>query len=696
MADPTLWARQLHPEDRERVLDAERAALTRHESAMGSDYRMLARDGRVVWFMDDAVLLRERGGAAYWHGVLYDITERKRAEAELKLRAAQQEAVARLGEHGLEGVALPELMTRAVTAAAKILGVEYGSVLESLPESNTFLLRAGVGWAEDEIGKIVIPCEGSHAGYTLSRGSPVLVQDWATEQRFKRSPDGEPIGVRSGMAVVIEGSERAFGVFELQSTRIRIFSADDVNFVQSLANVLADAIERHAAEEEIRRQALHDPLTRLPNRVLFVDRLSHALAQSRRRRSKVGVLFLDLDHFKLINDSLGHAAGDDLLMAVAPRLKEALRPGDTVARFGGDEFGVLVEDLTDERDAVSVAEHIGAIFTRPFILNGVEHFVTSSIGIAIAHDGGERPDALIRDADAAMYRAKERGRGRYELFDQVMRARALERLKLENELRRALGRDELTVHYQPVVSLRTGSILSVEALLRWKHPGRGLLQPKDFILVAEESGLIEPIGRWVLEEACRRAVEWQNRRPDAPPVGMSVNLSARQVTQRDLPDLVAEVLHGTGLDPASLSLEITESALVEESEGPIEILRQLKAMGVRLVIDDFGTGYSSLAYLKRFPLDALKVDRSFVEGLGTQQESTAIVNAVVAMAGALSIGVVAEGVETPLQLAELKRLDCGQAQGHLFAGALPAADVTTLLARQYPWVDTVRSTLHSV
>ena len=526
----------------------------------------------------------------------------------------------------------------------------------------------------------------SHAGFVLERGMPVIVNDWTAEQRFERPiPRGDE--VRSGMAVRIDGQVRPFGVFELQSTHMRVFSSDDVNFVQSLANVLADAIDRRAAEDEIRHQAVHDPLTRLPNRVLFLDRLAHALAQSRRRNSTVAVLFLDLDHFKLINDSLGHAAGDELLTAVAPRLKQALRPGDTVARFGGDEFGILIEDMTDERDAVSVAEHIGAVFTRPFVLKGVEHFLTASIGIAVAHDGNERPHALIRDADAAMYRAKERGRGRYELFDQVMRARAVERLQLENELRRALGRDELTVHYQPVVSLRTGEIVAVEALIRWQHPGRGLILPEEFIPVAEQTGLIEPIGRWVLEESCRQTVEWHNAQPDAPPIGVSVNLSARQVAQRDLPEMVAEVLTSSGIDPASLSLEITESALVEDSEGPVETVRQLKAMGVRLVIDDFGTGYSSLSYLQRFPLDTLKIDRSFVLGLGEQQESSAIVNAIVAMAGALSIDVTAEGVETEVQLGELQRLGCAYGQGYYFAGALPGVAVSKMLSQRYLWQD---------
>jgi diguanylate cyclase (GGDEF)-like protein len=455
-------------------------------------------------------------------------------------------------------------------------------------------------------------------------------------------------------------------------------------------NVLADAIERRVTEEEIRHQAVHDPLTNLPNRVLFIDRLAHALVQSRRRRAKVAVLFLDIDQFKLVNDSLGHAAGDELLIAVGLRLRDALRAGDTVARFGGDEFGLLIEDLEHERDAIAVAEHLAGRFSRPFVLRGVDHFVTASIGIAVAPEGTEKPQALLRDADAAMYRAKARGQGRYELFDQAMRARAMERLQLENDLRRAVVNCELRLYYQPVVSLKTGATVAFEALLRWQHPGRGLILPTEFIAVAEESGLIDSIGRWVLEDACRQAVDWQRRNPDAAPVGISVNLSARQLAQRDLLEVVAEVLRSSGIDPALLSLEITESTLIEDSEGA-EVLTTLQSMGVRLVIDDFGTGYSSLGYLKRFPVDSLKIDRSFVEGLGMEPESAVIVNAIVAMAAALSLDVIAEGVETKRQLEELRGLGCAYAQGFHFARPAPAGELDYLFARRFPWLDRLDS-----
>jgi diguanylate cyclase (GGDEF)-like protein/PAS domain S-box-containing protein len=444
LADRKLWAERLHPDDRDRVLEEERKAIAGARTTGASDYRMIARDGRVIWFLDDAVMVQQEEGPCYWHGVLYDITDRKLVEAELELRAAQQAAVARLGEQALEGCDLPELMKRAVCAAAELLDVEYAGIYELRSEEEVFTLQASTGLTGEGAGSFTIPATSRcQAGFALAQRRPVIVEDWSLEQRFEKHQPVRDLDAQSGIAVIVDGPERPFGIFELQSRRFRIFTKDDVNFVQSLVNVLADAIERRVTEEEIRHQAVHDPLTNLPNRVLFLDRLAHALAQSRRRRAKVAVLFLDLDQFKLVNDSLGHAAGDELLIAVALRLKDALRAEDTVARFGGDEFGLLIEDLEHERDAIAIAEHLAGRFARPFVLRGVDHFVAASIGIAVAHQGTERPQALLRDADAAMYRAKARGQGRYELFDQAMRARAMERLQTENDLRRAVVNGEL-------------------------------------------------------------------------------------------------------------------------------------------------------------------------------------------------------------------------------------------------------------
>ncbi|HUN79587.1 MAG TPA: EAL domain-containing protein [Solirubrobacteraceae bacterium] len=436
--------------------------------------------------------------------------------------------------------------------------------------------------------------------------------------------------------------------------------------------------ELRSAEEDIRHQALHDALTGLPNRTLVLEHLERAGGHSGKQ---LAVLLLDLDRFKLVNDSFGHAAGDALLVEIAPRLREALRPGDTIGRLGGDEFVVVLADVADERVAVEVAERIVHALRRPFLLEGIEHFATVSIGIALAGSDRARPDALIRDADAALYRAKERGRGRYEVFDRAMRVQTMRRLSLENDLRRALQGQELRVRYQPIVSLRDRSLLAVEALAHWEHPRRGLIGPQEFIPVAEENGLIGPIGEWVMHESCRQAAAWHAADPDAPPLGISVNIAVRQITQRDLPGLVARTLRDTGLDSQTLHLEITETALLDDSDVADRALHALLGLGVGVVLDDFGTGYSSLAYLTRLPIAGLKIDRSFVQRLGVSERSTAIVTAIVRMAEALSIEVIAEGAETERQIEQLKRLGCHRAQGYHFAQPLDAAGVGELLTR---------------
>jgi len=435
-ADPGLWAKRLHPEDRDWVLarENEHHGIQPEDEAL--EYRMLHRDGHAVWIRDDAVLARGEDGELRWHGMLHDVSYRKEVEAELERRAAQQAAVALLGEHALEGASTADLMQEATASAADMLGAEISAVWEYLPDEGCLVLRSGIGWPDTEFGKLRYPAGvGSQAGYTLQGGAPVVVEDWNTETRFEQ-PKFRGRRTGSGLSVKIEGGSRGpFGVLVVQSMRSRGFAPRDVDFLQSLANVLADALDRQAVEDAIRERAVHDPLTGLPNRVLFVDRLEHALARLGRQQSLAAILFLDLDHFKLVNDSLGHHVGDELLAAAAPRLKHALRGSDTVARFGGDEFGILLEDIVSERDAIDTAERIAATFARPFVLSGSEHFVTTSIGIALA-TGGERADELIRDADAAMYRAKDRGRARYEVFDEGMRGRAIERLRMENDLRR--------------------------------------------------------------------------------------------------------------------------------------------------------------------------------------------------------------------------------------------------------------------
>jgi diguanylate cyclase (GGDEF)-like protein len=445
--------------------------------------------------------------------------------------------------------------------------------------------------------------------------------------------------------------------------------------------------ERKEAERELAYQAVHDALTGLPNRSLLFDRLGHALARGQRDGSGVAVLFVDLDDFKRVNDSLGHSAGDELLIAVGARFQDALRGADTlarpvsetVARFGGDEFVILCEGLANEHDATQIAERIGAALRQPFVLGSEELFVTASAGVAVAFGSAATAESLIRDADTAMYAAKGRGGSRYELFDDAMRARVVDRLRREKELRLAIERDELRLVYQPIVALADQRILGIEALVRWDHPERGPIAPADFIPLAEETGLIVPIGRWVLEAACRQAAEWERRQPEGCP-WVSVNLSACQLADAELPQAIARALEDTGVDPRLIALEITETVLMDETEYPVELLEALRELGVRIFLDDFGTGYSSLSYIKRLPLDVLKLDQSFVAGLESDGGSEdRIVAAVIDMTRALGVDLVVEGVETEAQYSYLRKLGCRFAQGYYFARPTSATEISGLL-----------------
>jgi diguanylate cyclase (GGDEF)-like protein/PAS domain S-box-containing protein len=476
-------------------------------------------------------------------------------------------------------------------------------------------------------------------------------------QLFERSR------MRSGVPTVGEVRMRPLGDgqaprrFEMTATDL----LDDPT-VRGLVLNYSDITERAQYEERLSQQAFHDALTGLPNRALFQDRLEHALRQ---RGQTVGLLFVDLDHFKVVNDSLGHDAGDQLLCDVAQRLAGCLRDGDTLARLGGDEFTVLMPDIADAQVAEAVASRIESRLEPPFELPGQSVFVTASIGIATGVALHDRSEALLRDADAAMYEAKAGGRARHAVFDPTMHTRAVTRLAIETDLRRAIDSDQLELHYQPIMWLEGNQIVGAEALVRWRRPDGTLVPPGEFIPVAEETGLIRPIGRWVLHEACRQLARWRSDLPQAAGLAMSVNVSARQLQDASIVEDVESALRETGLDPGSLILELTESAVVESFEGASATLQKLRWMSVQLALDDFGTGYSSLSSLSRLPLDILKIDQSFVARLDQDAESRAIVYAIVSLATALGVRVTGEGIETASQLSTLIELDCNHGQGFL-------------------------------
>ena len=560
--------------------------------------------------------------------------------------------------------------------AFKLAEDRFRSMLETAPDAIVIV---------DESGHIVLVNSQTERLFGYSREDLIgaMVELLVPERfasghpdlrnTFAADPHPRPMGVGLDLyARRKDGSEFPveISLSPLETENGRLFSG-----------AIRDVTERKLARDALAHQARHDSLTGLPNRSLLIDRIEHAIDRSRRSHSLMAVLFLDIDDFKLVNDTLGHEAGDLLLVEMTPRLRAALRPGDTVARFGGDEFVVLCEDVASEADAMLIAARIASACSRPVMLGPHQHLVTISVGIVVVQNGFSTPTGLLRDADAAMYRAKAMGKGRIELFDEGMRERLLERIAIESDLRHALLHQEFRLRYQPVISLDQGGIVTgVEALLRWQHPTRGLLEPAEFMQVAESTGLIVPIGEWAIEEACRQAADWRDARDEGqPPLSMSVNLSPRQIARSNIVSAVASILERTGLEAGLLDLEITERVLLEDAEASAGALRDLKAIGVRLVLDDFGTGYSSLSYLKRFTIDALKIDRSFVDGLGEDAENGAIINAVLGMARALDVGVTAEGVETRQQLASLRGSGCAFAQGYLFSQPIHADDVPDLV-----------------
>jgi diguanylate cyclase (GGDEF)-like protein len=582
--------------------------------------------------------------------------------AGLQERQALLERLSRIQQSIRHRVELGTVLDAIVEGARDLLGEPYVALrLVDPGDPQRMRIVSSVGFDDELMETLREGRVGEGAGgRAIAEGRLVVVEDYEhSGAGLAAMPPGT---VQAAMAAPVrEGSSVAGSLVIASYEPGRRWSPSEREVLMAFAEHASLALMDARTVATAVHQAVHDPLTGLPNRTLFHDRLEHALEIAARRGTRVAVLFLDLDHFKQVNDTHGHAAGDALLVGLARRISGALRGSDTVARFGGDEFAVLLEEVGDEADAMRVAEAVAAGFVRPIEAEGQEHFVTASIGVAVSAPG-DVPQTLLRDADAAMYRAKERGRAGAELFDDGLRARVSRRLQVERELRDALARDELRLALQPLVELPSRRICGAEALLRWEHPARGVVAAGDFIRVAEDSGLIVPLGGWVIDAACREAARWRAAGGD---LRVAVNLSVRQLAQPGLAAIVADALLRHGLPAWALEFEITESVLIDGAELPRATLMELRDLGVRLMLDDFGTGFASLAYLRRLPLDGLKVDRSFVEGLGRDAEATAIVEAVAGIARGMGLELVGEGVEDPGQLRELERLAAHRAQGFL-------------------------------
>jgi len=578
------------------------------------------------------------------------------------------------------------------------------------------LMDADRSWFKACIGLEASECprQGSCCEATLEAGELWVVEDATLDERFAQnpfvvdtsarfyaaapliSPDGFPIGT---IAVVdrlprtlLPGQRDTLTILaqQVMSLLELRLKADQLNHallrtqeVETTNAALEQEIEeRNQLEQKRLHAALHDDLTQLPNRALFMDRLEHAISISIRRPHQCAVLFLDLDRFKLVNDSLGHHIGDQLLVAVARRLEHSVRTGDTVARLGGDEFSLLLEGVQSLEEVTDVADRLQSVLSQPFHLNGMDVVITVSIGIVVSQTGTAVPIDLLRDADLAMSRAKARGKARYEVFRESMHQQAVAMLQMESDLRGAVLRHEFEMHYQPIVLLDDERVVGFEALLRWCHPLRGLVSPTEFIPLAEETGLIIPIGMWVIREACAQLRHWHKKYAIDPPLTMSVNLSCKQFAQPDLVAQIECILGEVGLEAKFLKLEITESVLMENTESAALMLQQLKGMGIQLYMDDFGTGYSSLSYLHRFPMDTLKIDRSFVLRLDKHDEDSEIVRTIIKLAANLGMDVTAEGVETREQLARLRSLKCEYGQGFFFSRPVNAKAAGRLIEEQ--------------
>ncbi|HZI99263.1 MAG TPA: EAL domain-containing protein [Gemmatimonadaceae bacterium] len=555
----------------------------------------------------------------------------------------------------------------------------------SLLDDDRHVVKSSVGLTGRSRVWRKVPLALRYSRQVVSSGRPVFMGNNAES----KTPDG----VAYAVAPIMMTDGHVIGTIAVVDTLPHGWTHTEVTSLMDVASMLVTELElrsdlslRRQTQEHLLYSTLHDALTGLPNRSLFTERLRHAMRRAARHPDDLfAVLFLDLDRFKDINDNLGHFAGDELLRAVARRLEACIRPEDTVARLSGDEFAILLESITDTSDAGRVAERIEEALSFPINLAGAEVTTSASMGIVTSSMAHDQPEQLLRSADMAMYRAKAAGRARYEMFDRAMHTDALERLRLETDLRRAVELGEFLLHYQPLVSLRTGRVTGLEALVRWQHPDKGLVPPADFIMIAEETGLIVPIGKWVLFEACNQIKEWQAAHPRDEPLTIGVNLSVKQFSQPDLIDQIRSALEVTGAPAASLRLEITESAIIDKGRAAVSILSRIRELGVQVYLDDFGTGYSSLSYLHGLPIDAIKIDRAFVSSMDTDDKHRRLVRTILTLAEIVGVRAEAEGISTSEQLRELRSLNCEQGQGYLFSAPIPKEAVDEVLRANPVW-----------
>ncbi len=600
--------------------------------------------------------------------------EREHARLRLRAHAERQEAIARFGHFAL-GRSDPDWLFDEAVRAACIGRADAALALEFVADSGQFVVRAARGeGAEKVIGSASAPLPDSVWPRMIRDKVPRIV---GYEHLARRADDRpwSPLtrGMGSGAYVPVYSDDEPTGVLAMYSRAEQAFDDDDTKFLQAIGSVLSAALQRNEAESRLSQLAQFDALTGLPNRNLLHDRITQLAAQARRGQRHAGVLFVDLDRFKLINDTLGHQQGDALIALVSRRLMQCVRAGDTVGRISGDEFAVVLAELASPDDAAPVARKVLEALSQPYDLEGSEAYVTASIGIAVFPQDGETAEALLTSADMAMYRAKEQSRNAYCFFTADLNQRSAARMQLGNDLRRAIERREFRLHYQPKIELASGRICGLEALLRWAHPQRGAVSPVEFIPALEDSGLIIPVGAWVIEEACGQLRTWM--REGRVPVPVAVNLSPRQFHRGELDTLIRRELARAGVPARLLELEITESCLMQDPEDAVRVMDALRDAGLGISIDDFGTGYSSLSYLRRLPLAALKIDRSFVSDAHVSADAASIVRSIIDMAHNLRLKVIAEGVETEVQAAFLRAHGCDQGQGYLFGRPVPAADI---------------------